>query len=70
MRSDLVRTAHAERIDTNAYRIDGGIGADFAQYLFPQTFLGITIRPALTVRQWRQAPLNESEDNHYGLLRD
>ena len=36
---------------TSAYCIGGGTGADFAQYLFPPTFLWWTIRPALTVRQ-------------------
>jgi hypothetical protein len=46
--------------DTNAYCIGGGTGADFAQYLFPQTFLGITIRPALTVRQaWGQMAIDK-----------
>ena len=36
--------------DTNATCVDGGTGARFAQYLFAQTFFGITI-PALTVQQ-------------------
>jgi hypothetical protein len=46
--------------DTNAYCINGGIGTDFAQYLFPQTFLGITIRPALTVRQaWASTAIDK-----------
>jgi hypothetical protein len=46
--------------DTNAFCIGGGTGADFAQYLFPQTFLGITIRPALTVRQaWGQMAIDK-----------
>jgi hypothetical protein len=46
--------------DTNAYCIGGGTGADFASYLFPQTFLGITIRPALTVRQaWGQMAIDK-----------
>jgi hypothetical protein len=40
---------------TNAYCVGGGTGGRFAEYLFPQTFLGITIRPALTVRNaWAQ----------------
>src|SRR5262249_16487299 len=37
--------------DTSAYCIGGGTGADFADYLFPYTFLGITLRQPLTVRQ-------------------
>jgi hypothetical protein len=46
--------------DTNAYCIGGGTGADFASYLFPQTFLGITLRPALTVRQaWGQMAIDK-----------
>jgi hypothetical protein len=46
--------------DTSAYCIGGGTGADFAQYLFPQTFLGFTIRPALTVRQaWGQMAIDK-----------
>jgi hypothetical protein len=46
--------------DTSAYCIGGGTGADFASYLFPQTFLGITIRPALTVRQaWGQMAIDK-----------
>jgi hypothetical protein len=45
---------------TNAYCIGGGTGGDFAQYLFPQTFFGITIRPALTVRQaWASMALDK-----------
>jgi len=46
--------------DTNAYCIGGGTGADFAQYLFPRTFLGFVIRPALTVRQaWAQMAIDK-----------
>ena len=44
-------TSGTNGFDTNAYCIGGGTGADFAQYLFPKTFLGFVIRPALTVRQ-------------------
>ena len=36
--------------DTNATCVDGGTGARFAQYLFPQDFLFVKI-PALTVQQ-------------------
>lgn len=36
---------------TNAHCIGGGTGGRFASYLFPQKLLGVTIRPALTVRQ-------------------
>jgi hypothetical protein len=35
---------------TNAYCVGGGTGGTFASYLFPWKFLGITLRPALTVR--------------------
>ncbi len=41
--------------DTSAYCIGGGTGADFASYLFPYKFLGITLRNPLTVRNaWAQ----------------
>jgi hypothetical protein len=40
---------------TNAYCIDGGTGGRFAEYLFPYKLFGITLRPALTVRNaWAQ----------------
>jgi hypothetical protein len=46
--------------DTSAYCVGGGTGADFADYLFPYTFLGITLRPALTVRQaWQQMAVDK-----------
>jgi hypothetical protein len=46
--------------DTNAYCINGGTGATFANYLFPWKILGITIRPALTVRQaWGQMAIDK-----------
>jgi hypothetical protein len=46
--------------DTNAYCINGGTGATFASYLFPWKFAGITIRPALTVRQaWGQMAIDK-----------
>jgi hypothetical protein len=40
---------------TNAYCVGGGTGRRFAEYLFPYKLFGITIRPALTVRNaWAQ----------------
>jgi hypothetical protein len=46
--------------DTSAYCIGGGTGADFADYLFPYTFLGITLRQPLTVRQaWQQMAIDK-----------
>lgn len=40
---------------TNAYCVGGGTGGRFAEYLFPYKIFGITIRPALTVRNaWAQ----------------
>jgi hypothetical protein len=46
--------------DTNAYCIGGGTGATFADYLFPWKIAGITIRPALTVRQaWAQMAIDK-----------
>jgi hypothetical protein len=40
---------------TNAYCVGGGTGGRFADYLFPYKIFGITIRPALTVRNaWAQ----------------
>ena len=46
--------------DTSAYCIGGGTGATFADYLFPWKVLGITIRPALTVRQaWAQMAIDK-----------
>jgi hypothetical protein len=40
---------------TNAYCVGGGTGGRFAEYLFPFKILGITVRPALTVRNaWAQ----------------
>ncbi len=47
--------------DTNAYCINGGTGERFAEYLFDQTFFGITIRPALTVQQAWAAMANDLE---------
>ena len=35
---------------TNAYCVSGGTGASFAEYLFPKTFLGWTLRPAMRVQ--------------------
>ena len=41
--------------DTNAQCVGGGTGGRFAEYLFPYKIFGITIRPALTVRNaWAQ----------------
>jgi len=37
--------------DTNATCVNGGTGRRFAGYLFPETFLWWTTRPALTVQQ-------------------
>jgi hypothetical protein len=37
--------------DTNAYCVTGGTGRRFAEYLFPETFLWWTVRPAQTVSQ-------------------
>ncbi len=40
---------------TNAQCVGGGTGGRFAEYLFPYKLFGITIRPALTVRNaWAQ----------------
>jgi hypothetical protein len=45
---------------TNAYCVGGGTGGRFAEYLFPKKFLGITIRPALKVRQaWANMALDK-----------
>jgi hypothetical protein len=35
---------------TNAYCVGGGTGRRFAEYLFPYKLLGLTLRPALSVR--------------------
>ena len=46
--------------DTNAQCVGGGTGGRFAEYLFPQTFLGFTIRPALKVQQaWAQMAIDK-----------
>ena len=45
---------------TNAYCVGGGTGGRFAEYLFPYKWLGITLRPALTVRQaWANMALDK-----------
>lgn len=47
--------------DTNAYCINGGTGARFAEYLFPQKFLWWTVRPAYTVQQAWATMANDLE---------
>jgi hypothetical protein len=45
---------------TNAQCVGGGTGGRFADYLFPYKFLGITLRPALTVRNaWGQMAIDK-----------
>jgi hypothetical protein len=46
--------------DTTAECVGGGTGGTFADYLFPWKIFGITIRPALTVRQaWGQMAIDK-----------
>jgi hypothetical protein len=47
--------------DTSAYCLNGGTGARFANYLFPEKFLWWTIRPALTVQQAWASMANDLE---------
>ncbi|MBT0774089.1 hypothetical protein KIH74_34405 [Kineosporia sp. J2-2] len=47
--------------DTNAQCVNGGTGARFASYLFPEKFLWWELRPALTVQQAWGSMANDLE---------